>query len=176
MVGLTWHASQVCCSQSPFPRDRPLLTCASTGDIQSLKGRSCSVSCGVPGSWCTQGFVWALLASLAGVRFNSKHDSVPSTLLLGLLLCPWMWGIFFGGIQHSPVDGCSVVSCNFGVLAGEDEHMFFYSAILLVQHKSHKSELLSSSSISAIRVVSSAYLRLLIFLPAILVPACASSN
>ena len=33
--------------------------------------------------------------------------------------------------------------------------------------------LLSSSSLSAIRVLSSAYLRLLIFLPAILIPACA---
>ena len=36
--------------------------------------------------------------------------------------------------------------------------------------------LLSSSSLSAIRVVSSAYLRLLMFLPAILIPACASSS
>jgi len=35
--------------------------------------------------------------------------------------------------------------------------------------------LFSSSSLSAIRVVSSAYLRLLIFLLAILIPACASS-
>ena len=35
---------------------------------------------------------------------------------------------------------------------------------------------LLSSSLSAIRVVSSGYLRLLIFLPAILIPACASSN
>ena len=34
--------------------------------------------------------------------------------------------------------------------------------------------LFRSSSLSAIRVVSSAYLRLLIFLPAILIPACAS--
>ena len=34
----------------------------------------------------------------------------------------------------------------------------------------------SSSSLSAIRVVSSAYLRLLIILPAILIPACASSS
>ena len=33
-----------------------------------------------------------------------------------------------------------------------------------------------SSSLSAIRVVSSAYLRLLIFLPAILIPACVSSS
>ena len=36
--------------------------------------------------------------------------------------------------------------------------------------------LLSSSSLSAIRVVSSAYLRLLIFLPAILIPACVYSS
>ena len=36
--------------------------------------------------------------------------------------------------------------------------------------------LFSSSSLFARRVVSSAYMRLLIFLPAILIPACASSN
>ena len=35
---------------------------------------------------------------------------------------------------------------------------------------------LFSSSLFAIKVVSSAYLRLLIFLPAILIPACASSS
>ena len=36
--------------------------------------------------------------------------------------------------------------------------------------------LFSSSSLSAIRTVSSTYLRLLMFLPAILIPACASSS
>ena len=36
--------------------------------------------------------------------------------------------------------------------------------------------LFSSSSLYAVRVVSSAYLRLLIFLPAFLIPACASSR
>ena len=36
--------------------------------------------------------------------------------------------------------------------------------------------LFSSTSLSAIRVVSSAYLRLLIFFPAILIPVCASSS
>ena len=36
--------------------------------------------------------------------------------------------------------------------------------------------LFSSSSLSAIRVVSSAYLGLLIFLPSVLIPACASSS
>ena len=63
-------------------------------------------------------------------RFDSKHDFAPPIILLGLLLCPWMWGIIFCGIQHSPVHGCSVVSCSFGVLTGEDEHTSFYSAIL----------------------------------------------
>ena len=38
---------------------------------------------------------------------------------------------FFGGIQHSPVDGCSAASCNFGDLTGEDECMSFYSKISL---------------------------------------------
>ena len=37
---------------------------------------------------------------------------------------------FFGGIQHSPVDGCSTVRCSFGVLTGEDECTSFNSAVL----------------------------------------------
>ena len=57
MVGLTCCASQVCCNQSPCPHSRPLLTHASAGDTQTLKGRTGSVSCGVLGSWCTQVFV-----------------------------------------------------------------------------------------------------------------------
>ena len=36
--------------------------------------------------------------------------------------------------------------------------------------------LFNSSLLSAIGVVSSAYLRLLLFLPAVLIPACASSS
>ena len=70
--------------------------------------------------------------SLADMGFDSKYDFAPPTVLLGLLLCRWMWGIsFFGGIQHSPVNGYSAVTCNFGVLIGEDEHMSFYSTILV---------------------------------------------
>ena len=51
--------------------------------------------CGVSGSWCTPGFVWALRASLVGMGFDSKCDFAPPTVLLGLLLCLWMWGILF---------------------------------------------------------------------------------
>ena len=35
--------TQVCCTQSPCPSSRSLLTCTSTGDVQTLKGRSGSV-------------------------------------------------------------------------------------------------------------------------------------
>ena len=41
-----------------------------------------------------------------------------------------MWGIFFGGSQHAPVDGCAAASWDSGVLAGEDERTSSYSAIL----------------------------------------------
>ena len=50
---------------------------------------------------------------------------------------------------------------------------FFHSPLSL---SSRGSSVPRSSSLSAIRVVSSAYLRLLIFLLAILIPACASST
>ena len=57
-------------------------------------------------------------------------------LNVNLPFLPSCWGFFFalgrvvvvsfcGGIQHFPVNCCSSVSCNFGVLTGEDECMSF---------------------------------------------------
>ena len=46
----TRHASQVCCSQSPCPWSRSLLTHVLAGDTQILKGRSGSVSVGFLGT------------------------------------------------------------------------------------------------------------------------------
>ena len=115
-------------ARAPCPQCRPLLIRASTGDTQSQVWLSLF---GVSGSWCTQGFVWALRAFLEDMGFGSKQDFGPPTIFLGLLLYPWMWGTFFGGIQHPPGDDCSAAICNFRVLTGEDEHMSFYSAILL---------------------------------------------
>ena len=46
-------------------------------------------------SSCAQTFVWALRASLAVMGFESKCDFSPPPVFLGLLLCPWTWGIFF---------------------------------------------------------------------------------
>ena len=36
-------------------------------------------------------------ASLEGMGFDSKCDFSPPTILMGFLLCPWMWGLFFVG-------------------------------------------------------------------------------
>ena len=114
--------SQVCCSQSPCPCARPLLTHALTGDIQTLKGRSGSVSVGPLGPGAHKVLfepsehLWQLL----GLILNVVLPLLPSCWIFSFAL--WHVVSFFGGIQHSPVDGSSAVSCNFGVLA-EDEYM-----------------------------------------------------
>ena len=40
-------------------------------------------------------FVWAFQVSLVVMRFESKCDLTLPTVLLGLLLSPWMWVIYF---------------------------------------------------------------------------------
>ena len=64
-----------------------------------------------------------------GMGFDSKCGFVPPTILLGLLLAPGCRVSFFGGIQHSLVDGCSAMRCNLGVLTGEDECMSFFATL-----------------------------------------------
>ena len=36
---------------------------------------------------------------------------------LWLLLCLWMWSIFFGEFQYLPLNDCSAVSCDSGTIA-----------------------------------------------------------
>ena len=55
-----------------------------------------------------------------GKGFDSKCNFTPPTMSLELLLCLGCGVSFSGRIQQSPVDGCSSVSCSFGVLTGED--------------------------------------------------------
>ena len=54
--------------------------------------------------------------------------------------------------------------------------MLSFKPIFSLSSFTYIKRLFNSSSLSAIRVVSSAYLRLLIFLPGILIPAYASSS
>ena len=39
---------------------------------------------------------------MAAMRFDSKCELTPPTILLGLLLCPWMWGISSQPLQRLP--------------------------------------------------------------------------
>ena len=75
----------------PYPgllHPEPLPLHQSTaGDTQT---QFCLSLCGISGSWCTQG----LFESCGHLcQFDSKHEFMPPTIFLGLLLCPWMWGI-----------------------------------------------------------------------------------
>ena len=72
--------------------------------------------CRVSGSWCTQ-----VLLEPSKCPWQ-VWDLILNMILL-LLLSFWGFSFafglgasFFGGIQHSSVNGCSAVSCNFGVL------------------------------------------------------------
>ena len=69
--------------------------------------------------------------SLAGMGFDFKHISPLARSCWGFSFALGCGISFFGGLQHSPVDGCSVVSCNSGILTGEDKRTSFYSTILV---------------------------------------------
>ena len=58
-------------------------------------------------------------------------DYAPPPVSLWLLLCLWMWGVFYGEFQCLPVDDCPAASCDSGVLARGGESTSFYSAILV---------------------------------------------
>ena len=114
--------TQVCCTHSPCPWSRPLLTSTSTGDTQAQFWLSL---CEVSEFWCT-----------LGLFEPSEHLWQVWGLILPFLLSCWGFSFalgcgvsFFGGIQHSLFSGCSAASCIFVVLTGEDEHTSFYSTI-----------------------------------------------
>ena len=95
--------TQVCGTQGPCPCGRPLLTHTSTGDTQTLKGRSSSVSAGAPSTHKALFEPSNCLWQVWGLIPNAISPLLPSC-----------WGFsfalghrvsFFGGIQYFPVDG-----------------------------------------------------------------------
>ena len=76
--------TQVCCTQSPCSCGRPLLTRTSTGDSQTLKGRSGSVSVGSPG---VHKVLFALSERLWRVWGLILYVILP--------LLPSSWGFYF---------------------------------------------------------------------------------
>ena len=110
----------------PEPHGRPLLTHASAEDPQTLKDRSGSVSggghCTFPLVLLCRRFCLCPSGISAIVPFLSSYWGFSFALGYGVY--------FFSRFQYFPVNGCSVVSCNFGVFEAEGEHMSFYSTIL----------------------------------------------
>ena len=106
----TCCVTQVCCTQSSCLCGRPLLTHTSVGDTQTLKGRSGSVSVGSLGT-DVQKILFEpskCLWQVWGLILNAIPPLLPSCRGLSFALGQGV--SFFGGIQHSPVDGCSSVS------------------------------------------------------------------
>ena len=69
---------------------------------QTLKHSSVLVSVGSLGPGAHKVCLSPLSISVS-MGFDSKHGFTPPNVLLGLLLCPWMWGIFSEQpLQHLP--------------------------------------------------------------------------
>ena len=56
---------------------------------------------------------------MVGLRFDFKCNYAPLSSFWGFSFAFGCRVLLGGGIQHSPVDGCSAASCDFGVLTGE---------------------------------------------------------
>ena len=96
--------------------------------MKTLKGRSGSVSVGSLGPGAHK----VLFEPSEGLR---RVWGLTLNVILPLLLSCWGFSFplghgvsLFGGIQHSPVDGCSAACCISGVLT-EDEHTSFDSIL-----------------------------------------------
>ena len=87
---ITW-ASVPMAGHCWFTSPQKTLKHSKVGLAQSLVG----VTAPFPLPWGTQGFACAHQGSLVGMRFDFKCSCVPLATLLWLLLCPWLWGIFF---------------------------------------------------------------------------------
>ena len=83
----------------PYPSQlhaEPLSLWQSTADLYLHRRHSNTVlSQSLWGPWVLvhMKFVLALWESLVGMGFDSKCEFAPPTVFLGLLLCPWAWGI-----------------------------------------------------------------------------------
>ena len=130
--------------ESLFP---PVLSKSCNQSLLAFKicfSRNSSSHCWTPrlGSlmwWSEPSLQWVDFCGIIVLQFVSHPPSnygilfycdwAPPTISLQLLLCLWMWGIFFGEFQCLPVGDCSAVSCDSGVLARGSDHTSFYSAI-----------------------------------------------
>ena len=74
--------------------------------------------------WATFSGVAKRWTQLTDQHFMPYYFIAASPLLLDVGI------IFFGGFQHSTINGCSTASSNLDAFAGEDDYTSFYFAIL----------------------------------------------
>ena len=123
----------------PMPQSwgQPLLTHASAGDSQTLTGNSGWVSCGGHCSFLLCSGTHKVfpvpsksLWRVWGLILNMIAPFLPSYCGFSFVLGHGV--SFFGRFQHPPVDGCSVASCNFGVLSGNWVHILLLFSYIYI--------------------------------------------
>ena len=128
---------------------------------------------------------WAFVGKVMALLFNMLSELVIAFLLMSkCLLISWLQSPFAVILESKKIKSLTVSIVFPHVcyeVTGPDAMILFFRTLSFKPAFSLSSfiflkQLFSSSSLSAIRVVSSAYLRLLLFLLAILIPACASSS
>ena len=116
--------------------------------------------------------------------FNRLSRFVIAFLLRSSVLISWLQPLFTMILEPKKIKSVTVSIVSLSIcheVMGPDDMILVFWILSFKPAFSLSSftfikRLFSYSSLSAIRVVSSAYLRLLIFLPEILTPACAASS
>ena len=90
----TGWLTHVCCRQRPCPRSCHCWPVPLQETLKHSKKVWLSL-CGASESWCVQGFVWPLLASLVGMGFDSKCDFFPFFHLVGASYLPLNVGYLY---------------------------------------------------------------------------------
>ena len=129
--------------------------------------------------------IWTFVSKALSLLFNTLSRLVTALLLRSKhLLTSWLQSPFTVILKPKKIKSVtfSIVSPSIcHEVMGPDAMILVFWMLSFKPTFSFCSytffkRLFKSSSLSAIRVLSSAYLRLLIFLPEILIPACASSS
>ena len=125
---------------------------------------------------------WTFVAKVMSLLFNMLSRSVITFLPRSkCLLISWLQSTSAVSLEPQKIKLATVSPSICNEVMGPDAMilvfwMLSFKPAVSLSYFTFIKRIFSSSSISAIRVVSSAYLRLLIFLLAILIPACTSSS
>ena len=125
---------------------------------------------------------WTVVGQVISLLFNMLPKFVISRS--ECLLISWLQSLSARILEPQKIKSVTVSIVSPSICheeVGQDAMIFVFQMLSFKPAFSLSSftfikRLFSSSLLSAIKVVSSVYLRLLIFLPEILIPACASSN